>query len=49
MKLIKTMSSEERESLSVPEDVDFRITATQQALASCTGAVLTSLLGIKIE
>ncbi|XP_045460438.1 solute carrier family 25 member 40-like isoform X2 [Harmonia axyridis] len=44
MKLIKTMSSEERESLSVPEDVDFRITATQQALASCTGAVLTSLL-----
>ncbi|XP_044761714.1 solute carrier family 25 member 40-like [Coccinella septempunctata] len=38
------MDSGERESLPAQEDVDFLITPTQQALASCTGAVVTSLL-----
>ncbi|KAL3280279.1 hypothetical protein HHI36_017773 [Cryptolaemus montrouzieri] len=38
------MPSKESDAVTTPEDIDFRITPAQQALASCTGAVLTSVL-----
>ncbi|KAK9871357.1 hypothetical protein WA026_011623 [Henosepilachna vigintioctopunctata] len=39
-----SMDSDNPDSLPMPEDVEFGITPAQQALASCTGAVVTSLL-----